>query len=86
MAGIIDYISQIRNKFQFLKWIQIIPQESLATKKSALYFVEKSPTTAEAIIVDDLGQKRKLVDSKYPTPPSTGTYTLQSIDGVLTWI
>lgn len=61
MAGIIDYINQARNKFSFLKWVQIIPQESLATKKSALYFVEKSPTTAEAIIVDDLGQKRKIV-------------------------
>lgn len=60
MAGIIDYINDVTKKFQFLKWVQIIPQESLATKKSALYFVEKNSTEVDAIVIDDLGNKRKL--------------------------
>ena len=60
MAGIVDFIKDIQKKFQFLKWVQIIPQESLATKKSALYFVEKNDTEVDAIVIDDLGQKRKL--------------------------
>lgn len=68
MAGIIDYINDVTKKFQFLKWVQIIPQESLATKKSALYFVEKNSTEVDAIVIDDLGQKRKL------TGGGTGDY------------
>ena len=60
MAGIVDFIKDTQKKFQFLKWVQIIPQESLATKKSALYFVEKNDTEVDAIVIDDLGQKRKL--------------------------
>lgn len=93
MAGIIDYINQARKKFQFLKWVQIIPQESLATKKSALYFVEKNETEVDAIVIDDLGQKRKLtgggitIDLKNHTHSYNDLTDLppnQNIDSVVT--
>ena len=60
MASIFDYISDTLNRFKFLKWVQIIKTESEATKKSALYLLEKSSTAFEVIVTDDSGAKRKL--------------------------
>ena len=60
MASIFDYISDNLNRFKFLKWVQIIKTESEATKKSALYLLEKSSTAFEVIVTDDSGAKRKL--------------------------
>lgn len=78
MAGIVDFIKDTQKKFQFLKWVQIIPQESLATKKSALYFVEKNDTEVDAIVIDDLGQKRKLTG----LVTGTGIQSIQEGDNV----
>ena len=60
MASIFDYISDNLNRFKFLKWVQIIKTESEATKRSALYLLEKSSTAFEVIVTDDSGAKRKL--------------------------
>lgn len=63
MGSIFNYISDNLNRFKFLKWVQIIKTESEATKKSALYLLEKSSTAFEVIVTDDSGAKRKLTGS-----------------------
>lgn len=89
MASIFDYISDNLSRFKFLKWVQIIKKESEATKKSALYLLEKSSTAFEVIVTDDSGAKRKLTGSGSvlpQIPEGEGVYLLKSINGILTWV
>ncbi len=78
MASIFDYISDNLNRFKFLKWVQIIKTESEATKRSALYLLEKSSTAFEVIVTDDSGAKRKLTGGV----TGTGIQSIQEGDNI----
>lgn len=59
--NILNFIEGGLKKFKFLKWIQIIQDETKATNPTAMYLLEKDDNNFDIVVVDDAGNKRKNV-------------------------
>lgn len=52
-------------QLKHLKWVEIISQESQATKLDSMYIIEKDKVWCEVLFIDKNGEKRKVGGSSY---------------------